>query len=145
MRRILFALIAALFLIPLGCYAQTGKLVYDKYGNVLRYVGETKNYYITDSQDGRIKVLKKESRVVTLSAAKGQGVIYPRESGPKYMRKSPSYSAKVTAIVGFHDGDLPEPMPCLGVSKDWFITKSRAGRIGYVPKKLFEWHPTEVY
>ncbi len=122
--------------------AQSMKMVVDNKGNAVgRYVKTNSKTYTVDVQD-RYDVPKKGNKVVTFSAAKGQGVVYYDQShtGNLNVRKKPSINAAVvTQIIDpVTLGGAPDCYKCLGKVKGWYKVNVN-GKIGYVRGDLLEW------
>ena len=122
--------------------AQSMKMVVDSHGNAVgRYVKTNSKTYTVDVQD-RYDIPKKGKKVVTFSAAKGQGVVFYDQShtGNLNVRKSPSTNAAiVTQIIDpVKLGCAPECYKCLGKVKGWYKVNVD-GKIGYVRGDLLEW------
>lgn len=122
--------------------AQSMKMVVDSRGNVVgRYVRTNKTTYTVDVQD-TYNVSKRGNRVVTFSAANGQGVVYYDQShtGNLNVRKSPSTNAPViTQIIDPEPmGYVPDCYDCLGKVNGWYKVRVN-GKVGYVRGDLLEW------
>ena len=122
--------------------AQSMKMVVDSRGNVVgRYVRTNKTTYTVDVQD-TYNVSKRGNRVVTFSAANGQGVVYYDQShtGNLNVRKSPSTNAPViTQIIDPEPmGYVPDCYECLGKVNGWYKVRVN-GKVGYVRGDLLEW------
>ena len=136
-------LILLMLTLPMAALAQSAKVVIEPNGYRSIYIGENRTqYHVFVQDDGWIP--KRGCRVVIVSAVKGQGYLEPNTPGPKYVRQSPSTKAKAIARVGFVDGDLPLMYRCMGVVKGWYKIKTDRGRVGYVPKSQFTWHPIQI-
>lgn len=122
--------------------AQSMKMVVDSRGNVVgRYVKTNSKTYTVDVQD-RYDVPKAGNKVISFSAAKGQGVVYYDQSrtGNLNVRKKPTTnSAIVTQIIDpVKLGGAPECFKCLGKVNGWYKV-SVNGKTGYVRGDLLEW------
>lgn len=122
--------------------AQSMKMVVDSRGNVVgRYVRTNKTTYTVDVQD-TYNVSKRGNRVVTFSAANGQGVVFYDQShtGNLNVRKSPSTNAPViTQIIDPEPmGYVPDCYDCLGKVNGWYKVRVN-GKVGYVRGDLLEW------
>lgn len=122
--------------------AQSMKMVVDSRGNVVgRYVRTNKTTYTVDVQD-TYNVSKRGNRVVTFSAANGQGVVYYDQShtGNLNVRKSPSTNAPViTQIIDPEPmGYVPDCYECLGKVNGWYKVRVN-DKVGYVRGDLLEW------
>ena len=119
--------------------AQSMKMVVDKKGEVVgRYVRTSGNSFIVEVQD-TYDVPKAGNRVVTFSAAKGQGICYRNQDkvGNINVRKGPSTKTAVVAKIPEFDG-VPDCYPCLGKVKGWYKINID-GAIGYVRQDLACW------
>ncbi|MBQ2075637.1 MAG: SH3 domain-containing protein [Muribaculaceae bacterium] len=116
------------------------KMVVDSRGNAVgRYVESgTSTYYI--SVQDVTTVPKRGHRVVTYSAAKGQGVVYYEQThtGNLNVRKSPTTNSPVVAKIPDPAGYVPDCYKCLGFVKGWFKVKVD-GKVGYVRSDLLDW------
>lgn len=136
-------LVLAFLLVSFGMMnAQSMKMVVDSRGNVVgRYVRTNKTTYTVDVQDS-YNVPKKGNRVVTFSAAKGQGVVYYDQShtGNLNVRKSPSTNSPVVTQITdpASIGCVPDCFDCLGKVNGWYKVRVN-GRLGYVRGDLLEW------
>ncbi len=136
-------LVLALLLMSFGMMnAQSMKMVVDGRGHVVgRYVRTNSTSYTINVQDD-YNVPKRGHRVVTFSAANGQGVVYYDQShtGNLNVRKSPTKNSPV--ITQITDpapmGYVPDCYDCLGIVNGWYKVKVN-GRIGYVRGDLLEW------
>ena len=121
---------------------QTMKMVVDARGNVVgRYQGVSGNNYVIDVQDTGY-VPKRGHKVVTFSAAKGQGVVYYAygHTGNLNVRKRPTtQSAVVTQIIDPQpEGNVPDCYDCLGKVNGWYKVRVN-GKVGYVRADLLKW------
>ena len=119
--------------------AQSMKMVVDSDGEAVgRYVKTKSNSYTVEVQDV-YDVPKAGHRVVTFSAANGQGVVYRDQSrsGNINVRKGPSTKTAVIAKIPDCE-DLPEPYDCLGKVNGWYKINID-GKIGYVRADLMVW------
>lgn len=120
--------------------AQSMKMVVDKRGNVVgRYVETDKNVYYISVQDVS-SVPKRGHRIVTFSAAKGQGVVFYEQThtGNLNVRKSPSTNAPVVTQIPDPGEYVPDCYNCLGKVNGWYRVKVN-GKVGYVRGDLLEW------
>ena len=122
--------------------AQSMKMVVDSRGNVVgRYVRTNSSTFTVDVQD-TYNVSKRGNRVVTFSAAKGQGVVYYNQShtGNLNVRKSPTTNSPVlTQIIDPAPmGYVPDCYNCLGKVNGWYKVRVN-GKVGYVRGDLLEW------
>lgn len=135
--------VLAFFILGFGMInAQSMKMVVDSHGETVgRYVKTNKTTYTVNVQDS-YTVPKKGKRVVTFSAAKGQGVVYYDQShtGNLNVRKSPSTNAPViTQIIDPAPmGYVPDCYNCLGKVNGWYKVNVD-GKIGYVRGDLLDW------
>ena len=140
MKKILFLL--SFVLCMAMAQAQSMKMVVDTHGNVVgRYVGTAGNSYKIDVQDVTT-VPKYGHKVVTFSAAAGQGVVYYAygHTGNLNVRKKPTTkSAVVTQIIDPQpEGYVPDCFDCLGKVNGWYKVRVN-GKVGYVRGDLVEW------
>ena len=122
--------------------AQSMKMVVDTRGNAVgRYVSASGNYYTVDVQDTGT-VPKRGHRVVTFSAANGQGVVFYKygHTGNLNVRKQPTTNSPViTQIIDPQpEGYVPECHDCLGKVKGWYKVRVN-GKVGYVRGDLVDW------
>ena len=130
-------LILTTLLMCTGLNAQSMKMVVDEKGDVVgRLVKINATTYTVSTQED-VDVPKDGNRVVTYSADKGQGIVYPQNSANINVRKSPSVKAAVIAKIPEFE-DLPEPYDCLGKVNGWYKIKID-GKIGYVRANLMRW------
>ena len=116
------------------------KMVVDKRGNVVgRYVETDRNVYYISVQDVS-SVPKRGHRIVTFSAAKGQGVVFYDQSrtGNLNVRKSPSTNSPILTQIPNPGDYVPDCYKCLGKVNGWYKVKVN-GKTGYVRGDLLEW------
>ena len=134
-------LLLALLLMGFGMMnAQSMKMVVDKRGNVVgRYVETDRNVYYISVQDVS-SVPKRGHRVVTYSAAKGQGVVFYEQThtGNLNVRKSPSTNSPILTQIPNPGDYVPDCYKCLGKVNGWYKVKVN-GKTGYVRGDLLEW------
>ena len=134
-------LLLALLLVGFGMMnAQSMKMVVDKRGNVVgRYVETDRNVYYISVQDVS-SVPKRGHRIVTFSAAKGQGVVFYDQSrtGNLNVRKSPSTNSPILTQIPDPGDYVPDCYKCLGKVNGWYKVKVN-GKTGYVRGDLLEW------
>lgn len=134
-------LLLALLLMGFGMMnAQSMKMVVDKRGNVVgRYVETDRNVYYISVQDVS-SVPKRGHRVVTFSAAKGQGVVFYEQThtGNLNVRKSPSTNSPILTQIPNPGDYVPDCYKCLGKVNGWYKVKVN-GKTGYVRGDLLEW------
>jgi uncharacterized protein YraI len=134
-------LLLALLLVGFGMMnAQSMKMVVDKRGNVVgRYVETDRNVYYISVQDVS-SVPKRGHRIVTFSAAKGQGVVFYDQSrtGNLNVRKSPSTNSPILTQIPNPGDYVPDCYKCLGKVNGWYKVKVN-GKTGYVRGDLLEW------
>ncbi len=134
-------LLLALLLMGFGMMnAQSMKMVVDKRGNVVgRYVETDRNVYYISVQDVS-SVPKRGHRIVTFSAAKGQGVVFYDQSrtGNLNVRKSPSTNSPILTQIPNPGDYVPDCYKCLGKVNGWYKVKVN-GKTGYVRGDLLEW------
>ena len=118
--------------------AQSMKMVVDRHGNVVgRYVKTNKKTYTVEVQD-TYNVSKRGNKVVTYSAAKGQGVVFHDQiHGDINVRKSPTTDSDVVTQIEKPDG-VPDCYDCLGKVNGWYKVNVN-GIIGYVRGDLVDW------
>lgn len=135
-----FLTISAAFLLSIGAYAQSAKVIVDSRGNVVgSYVRSTANSYVGSAQDD-FTVPKTGYKVVTYSAESGQGVLTCKNPGVVNVRSIPSTSGDIVARMVYEEGNLPDCYDCLGKQNGWY--KVRVGnRVGYVRQDLVTWDP----
>ena len=138
-----FLFIAAALAACTVASAQSMKMVVDSRGNVVgRYEKTNASTYTVIVQDD-FTVPKKGHRVVTFSAAKGQGVIFRDQSrtGNINVRKGPSTSAAIVAKIPDTTamGCVPDCYDCLGKSSNGWYKIRIDGKVGYVRGDLVEW------
>lgn len=120
--------------------AQSMKMVVNSRGNVVgRYVESGKSTYYISVQDVTT-VPKRGHRIVTFSAAKGQGVVFYDQShtGNLNVRKSPSTNAPIVTQIPDPGDYVPDCYNCLGKVNGWYKVRVN-GKIGYVRGDLLEW------
>lgn len=121
------------------------KMIVDRNGNaVARYVRTSGKYYIGEVQEtGQFP--QAGHRIVTFSAANGQGIVYRNQSrvGNINVRKSPSTSAPVVAKIP-DTGDLPDTYPCLGKQNGWYKIRIN-GKVGFVRQDMAEWDGMDTF
>lgn len=119
--------------------AQSMKMVVDSKGDVVgRYVKTNATTYTVDVQD-TYDVPKAGNRVVTYSAAAGQGIVYRNQErkGNINVRKGPSTRHAVIGKIVEPDG-VPDVYPCLGKVNGWYKIRFN-GKVGYVREDMAEW------
>lgn len=139
MKKLLFLM---LFAFSLSASAQSAKVVIEPDGNRSIYLGENRTQYHVSAQDDAW-ISKRGCRVVTVSAAKGQGYIEAKTTGPKKVYQSPSTKSKVIARIGTVDGMLDNQYRCLGVVNGWYKLRTGHGKVGYVLRSQFQWSPIQ--
>lgn len=120
--------------------AQSMKMVVNRRGNVVgRYVESGKSTYYISVQDVAT-VPKRGHRIVTFSAAKGQGVVFYDQShtGNLNVRKSPSTNAPIVTQIPDPGDYVPDCYNCLGKVNGWYKVRVN-GKVGYVRGDLLEW------
>ena len=120
--------------------AQSMKMVVNSRGNVVgRYVENGKSTYYISVQDVAT-VPKRGHRIVTFSAAKGQGVVFYDQShtGNLNVRKSPSTNAPIVTQIPDPGDYVPDCYKCLGKVNGWYKVRVN-GKVGYVRGDLLEW------
>lgn len=136
-----FLLLALLLMSCFGMMnAQSMKMVVNSRGNVVgRYVESGKSTYYISVQDVTT-VPKRGHRIVTFSAAKGQGVVFYEQThtGNLNVRKSPSTNAPVVTQIPDPGEYVPDCYNCLGKVNGWYKVRVN-GKVGYVRGDLLEW------
>ena len=120
--------------------AQSMKMVVNSRGNVVgRYVESGKSTYYISVQDVAT-VPKRGHRIVTFSAAKGQGVVFYEQThtGNLNVRKSPSTNAPIVTQIPDPGDYVPDCYNCLGKVNGWYKVRVN-GKVGYVRGDLLEW------
>ena len=135
-------LVAAAMICSSAVSAQSMKMVVDAEGEVVgRYVRTTSDSFIVSVQD-EYPVSKVGNRVVTYSAAAGQGIVYRNQErkGNINVRKGPSTKTAIVAKIADNniEGYVPDCYPCLGKVNGWYKI-SIDGKVGYVRQDLAEW------
>ena len=123
----------------LSMNAQSMKMVVDENGEAVgRYVHTNATTYTIAVQDD-VEVPKEGLRVVTFSAANGQGIVYRKSIrvGNINVRKGPSLKSAVIGKITEPDG-IPDAYPCLGKTKGWYKIRFD-GKVGYVREDMVEW------
>ncbi len=132
-----------LFLIGMACSAtmsaQSMKMVVDKKGEVVGRYERTNTSTFTVSVQDTYEVPKTGLRVVTFSAAKGQGIVYRNQDrkGNINVRRGPSLKSAVVTKIPEFDG-VPDCYPCLGLVKGWYKIRID-GVVGYVRSDMACW------
>ncbi len=137
MKRILFLLVGLVCCIVAS--AQSMKMVVDKNGEVVgRYVRTNASTYTISVQDA-YDVPKAGHRVVTFSAAAGQGIVYRNQDkkGNINVRKDAYRNSTVIALIPEFDG-VPDTYPCLGVKNGYYKIRID-GKVGYIRKDMACW------
>ncbi|MBO4722808.1 MAG: SH3 domain-containing protein [Muribaculaceae bacterium] len=134
-------LVLAIMLVSFGViHAQSMKMVVDSRGEAVgRYVKTNSKTYTVTVQDV-CSVPKKGHRVVTFSAANGQGIVYydQTHTGPLNVRQRPTKSSPVVTQIPDPAGYMPDCYNCLGKVNGWYKVKVN-GKVGYVRGDLLEW------
>ena len=126
-------------LLSASASAQSMKMVVDAKGEVVgRYVRTNDNTYTISVQDD-VEVPKAGNRVVTFSAAAGQGVIYRRgdRRGNINVRQKPTTKSTVIGKLIENEG-VPDVYPCAGKVGEWYKIRYE-GKIGYVREDMVYW------
>lgn len=132
----------------LGCsmmQAQSMKMVVNENGEVVgRYVRTNASTYTVDVQDS-YDVPKAGNRVVTYSAAAGQGIVYRNQDkkGNINVRRDAYRNSTVIAQIPEFDG-VPDTYPCLGV-KNGYYKILIDGKEGYVRMDMAEWDGMDTF
>jgi len=148
MKHLFFFLVLTLTSFALA-HGQSMKMVVDSRGNVVgRYVSTGRSTYTIDVQDTGT-VPKAGHRVVTFSAANGQGIIYRDQSrtGNINVRKSPSTGAAIVGKIpdNMVTGCVPDTYPCLGKTKNGWYKIRIDGKVGYVRGDLVVWDGMDTF
>lgn len=125
--------------------AQSMKMVVDKNGEVVgRYVKTNADSYTVDVQDS-YDVPKAGNRVVTFSAAAGQGIVYRNQdlSGNINVRSDAKRNAPVIAQIPDPEG-VPDTYPCLGKKNGYYKIRID-GRVGYVREDVACWDGMDTF
>lgn len=115
------------------------KMVVDKKGEVVGRYERTNTSTFTVSVQDTYEVPKTGLRVVTFSAAKGQGIVYRNQErkGNINVRRGPSLKSAVVTKIPEFDG-VPDCYPCLGLVKGWYKIRID-GVVGYVRSDMACW------
>lgn len=115
------------------------KMVVDKKGEVVGRYERTNTSTFTVSVQDSYEVPKTGLRVVTFSAAKGQGIVYRNQErkGNINVRRGPSLKSAVVTKIPEFDG-VPDCYPCLGLVKGWYKIRID-GVVGYVRSDMACW------
>lgn len=136
MRKLLF--LAILIVSVMAGYAQSMKMVVDSKGNLVgRYLRTKGNYYVVSVQDD-FEVPIKGHKIVTYSAAAGQGCVSQKKAGTVNVRKTASTNGAIIGKMNYEEGDMPESYLCLGKVNGWYKIDFE-GKTGYVRADLMEW------
>ena len=134
-------LVLAIMLVSFGVMnAQSMKMVVDSRGDAVgRYVKTNSKTFTVAVQDV-CNVPKKGHRVVTFSAANGQGVVFydQTHTGPLNVRQKPTKSSPVVTQIPDPADHMPDCYKCLGKVNGWYKVKVN-GKVGYVRGDLLEW------
>ena len=137
MKRVFF------FFVSLLCctiiQAQSMKMVVSDNGEVVgRYVRTNADTYTVDVQDS-YDVPKAGNRVVTFSAAAGQGIVYRNQEkkGNINVRRDAFRNSTVITQIPEFDG-VPDTYPCLGVKNGYYKIRINE-KEGYVRMDMAEW------
>ena len=119
------------FLAVFTSMAQSMKVVVNSRGEILgKYLGENRSTYTIGVQDDW-EIPKQGARVVTFSAAAGQGVVFPNVG---VARKGPG---KKYGVVKF-EIDGPMSFPCLGKENGWYKVRIN-GKVAYMNESQCYW------
>jgi len=132
--------------------ATEGKVVVADDGMKYRYIGNSGDNYLVESQDYGL-VPKSSSRVETYSARNGQGILTIKNKEYKRVniRKEPSTKSAIVTTVKDKRGELPVVMKCLGMTEkpdsewNWWIKVEVNGKVGYVRWDLVLWDSIDTY
>lgn len=134
-----FILLAAGVLSCAVMNGQSMKMVVDNKGEVVgRYVRTNAKTYTVSVQDD-YEVPKAGNRVVTFSAAAGQGIIYRRgdRHGNINVRQKPTTKSIVVGKLIENEG-IPDVYDCLGKVGEWYKIRID-DKIGYVREDMVYW------
>ncbi|MCR4851962.1 MAG: SH3 domain-containing protein [Prevotella sp.] len=129
----------------LGVNAQSMKMVVSNQGEVQgRYVRTNASTYTVDVQD-EYDIPKAGNKVVTFSAAKGQGIVYRKGErvGNINVRKGPSTKTAVVGKIVDPEG-VPDTFPCLGKVNGWYKIRIN-GKVGYVREDMVNWDGMDTF
>lgn len=133
-------LFSAAMLMCVAVSAQSMKMVVDSNGEVVgRLTKINKNTYTVTVQDD-YNVPKEGNRVVTFSAAKGQGVVFRKyeRKGNINIRKAPDIKSAVVGKIPDTE-DIPDVYNCLGKVNNWYKIQFDKNKVGYVREDMVEW------
>ena len=142
MKQIFLISLLSLFLGISSGFAQSAKLVVTTSGQIKgKYLGENRSQYKVEWSD-IYWVPKRGHKVVTYSAANGQGYVHVKYGkGAVNVRQQPNTNSPVVAkIVNAEEaiGDIDEGYRCLGKSGNWYKIQAD-GKVGFVRSDLVEW------
>lgn len=132
-------------LLSMSLSAQSMKMVVNAKGEVVgRYVETQPTTYFVNIQDV-CEVPRKGHRVVTFSAAAGQGILFRRadRTGNINVREKPTVKSRVVGKIVEFDG-APETFPCLGKVGEWYKTRVQ-GKVGFVRQDMVEWDGMDTF
>jgi len=132
--------------------ATEGKVVVDEDGMVCRYIGDSGDNYLVETQDYGL-VPKSNSRIETYSARNGQGIltIKNKEYKSVNIHKEPSTKSAIVTKIRDKRGELPVVMKCLGMTEkpdnewNWWIKVEVNGKVGYVRWNLVMWDSIDTF
>lgn len=105
------------------------------------YQGEVKEYYLVClGQDGPYTIPKKDSEVVTWTAAQGHGyvLLFNEKQTTVLLKAEPSDDSQTIGQIPDPDG-IPEDAECLGVSGEWYKVRYE-DKTAYVRRSETEWN-----
>ena len=123
----------------------TQKLIVDQNGNIVGdYAGETETTYVGFGQD-EFEVPKSNHKVIEISAANGEGVIYCKEPGDVVkVYAEPSINSSVIGNMIYEPGELPLTYECMGKNGGWYKIRFNH-KTGYVLEDLVEWSAEDYF
>ena len=136
---------AALIGMSASAMAQSMKMIVKDNGKVqARYVRTVNGKYEGEVQDQCFFPMAGH-KVVTFSAANGQGVVYRNQdrTGNINVRKAPNTKAAVVAKIPEFDG-VPDTYPCLGKENGWYKIRIN-GKVGYVREDMACWDGMDTF
>lgn len=115
-------------------------IVVDSNGDAIGvYLATNASTYSVGGQDV-FEVPKNGYHLVEMSAENGQGYLdYDKNV---IVRQKPSISSKPVGQIEYWEGDINDPIPCLGYENGWYKVKVN-GKIGYVSEDDVDWTPLD--
>lgn len=123
----------------------TQKLIVDQNGNIVGdYAGETETTYVGFGQD-EFQVPKTNHKVIEISAANGEGVVYCKKPGDVVkVYSEPSVNSTVIGNMIYESGELPLTYECMGKNGDWYKIRFNH-KTGYVIDDSVEWAAEDYF